>query len=247
MNWLMAIPFLVIFAASCSEAVKNEGILITGKFLNASGEKIIFRELDVDAFHDLDSIVLDKIGLFRFTHNSSDDGFYILKFAPGEQIILQTGKGEEVIVEADLASTPFSYTIKGSPGSEILREFYIQTRSNTDQADSLRSVIIQFRESPDFYRLSLSFDSLFMEIMESQKLLQKKYIQRYPGSLATLIILNYKFGLVPVLNIKDDFTVYQSVDSVLMKKYPSNKHVLFHHQRVLGFLRQEKENETLKK
>jgi hypothetical protein len=235
----------VIF--SCSESTKKNGVVVSGKIQNASGQKLIFRELDLDSFHNLDSMKLDDIGFFRFIFNPTEEGFYILKFEKDEYILLLLEKGEEVHVEADLQKQPFSYTVTGSPGSAILREFYIQTIQNLLKADSLRNVLLQQRESPDFYQLSLSFDTLFIKIIENQKQIQKNFIKQNPGSLASLMVLNYKFGVVPVVNMKDDFPVYQNLDSMLSKKYPLNKHVVFHHQRVVEHELQEKEKQTQKK
>ena len=66
---------------SCSESTKKEGIVISGKIQNASGEKVVFRELDVDSFRDLDSATLDDFGFFRFICDPSDAGFRNLENA----------------------------------------------------------------------------------------------------------------------------------------------------------------------
>jgi len=236
---------LVIF--SCSESTKKEGGVVSGKIQNASGEKVVFRELDVDSYHDLDSATLDDIGFFRFSCDPSDAGFYMLRFVSGEYILLLVEKGDEVYVEADLGKQPFNYTVTGNAGSVILREFYAQTRRNLIKADSLRSVLMEKRESPDFYRLSLSFDTLFMKIVNDQKVLERKFIKQNPGSLTSLIVLNHKFGLTPVMKMENDFSVFFDLDSALSTSYPENKHVIFHHQRVIDYKRQEKEKQSLRK
>jgi hypothetical protein len=238
---------LIIFFLSCSESKNRNGIVISGTIRNASGEKVVLRELDVDSFYDLDSATLDDIGFFRFICDPSDAGFYILRFVSGEYILLLVEKGDEVYVEADLGKQPFNYTVTGNPGSVILREFYTQTSRNLKKADSLRSVLMENRESPDFYRLSLSFDSIFLKIIEDQKILERTFIKQNPGSLTSLIVLNYKFGLTPVMKMEDDFSVFLDIDSALSIHYPDNKHVIFHHQRVIDYQRQEKEKQSLRK
>jgi hypothetical protein len=241
------ILLLSLVILSCSDSIKKEGGVVSGKIQNASGEKVFFRELDVDSFHDLDSATLDDIGFFRFRCDPADAGFYILRFVSGEYILLLVEKGEEVYVEADLGKQPFNYTVTGNPGSIILREFYTQTNRNQIKADSLRSVMMKNRESPDFYRLSLSFDTLFMKIVNDQKVLERKFIKQNPGSLTSLIVLNHKFGLTPVMKMEDDFSVFLNIDSALSIRYPDNKHVIFHHQRVIDYQRQEKEKQSLRK
>jgi hypothetical protein len=237
---------LIIF--SCADPARKEGVVIDGKFQNASsGIRVMFGELDVDSIHNLDSITLDETGLFRFRFNPSETGFYIIKSSSGEYILLLLEKNEEVNVFADLKKQPFFYQVDGSPGSALLKEFYDHTLINLITADSLRSALMENRESPDFYKLSLSFDSLFQKLIDRQKIIEKTFIQQNPNSLASLIVLNYKFGMTPVLNPEEDFQVFRKIDSTLLIRYPSNKHVAFHHQRVVEYIRQEMEKQTLKK
>lgn len=239
--------FLILFTISCAESIKRDGIVINGKFQNASGIKVFFREVDVDSIHELDSAILDEKGFFRFKCNPLDAGFYVIKAISGEYIFLLLEKEKEVNVDADLRKQPFDYTISGSPGSGLLKEFYDLTLPNLVKADSLRSVLMQNRESPDFYKLSLSFDTIFMKIVDDQKIIEKAFIEKNQNSLSSLIVLNYKFGMMPVLKEEDDFAIYKKLDSALSMLYPTNKHVAFHHQRVIEHQRQERERQTIKK
>jgi hypothetical protein len=236
---------LIIF--SCAEQAKKGEIMVDGKFQNAQGIKVMFGELDVDSLHNLDSIVLDETGLFRFRFNPPETGFYIIKSSSGEYILLLSERNEVVNIFADLKKRPFNYQVGGSPGSTLLKEFYDHTLINLVTADSLRSALMENRESPDFYQLSLSFDSLFQKLIDQQKIIEKTFIQQNPNSLASLIVLNYKFGMTPVLDPEEDFQVFLKLDSTLSTRYPSNKHVVFHHQRVVEHERQEMERQTLKK
>ena len=236
---------LIIF--SCAENAKKGDIIVDGKFQNASGIKVMFGEVDVDSIHDLDSMTLNENGLFRFKFNPSETGFYIVKTSSGEYILLLLEKDEEVNVFADLKKRPFNYQVDGSPGSILLKAFYDHTLVNLTKADSLRSVLMENRDSPSFYQLSLSFDSLFQKLIDNQKIIEKTFIEQHPNSLASLIVLNYKFGMTPVLNAEEDFPVFLKLDSTLSISYPANKHVAFHHQRVVEHQRQEMEKQTSKK
>jgi hypothetical protein len=243
----VSVFFLALILVSCTDPAKKGGIVIDGKFRNASGIKVMFGELDVDSIHNLDSITLDETGLFRFRFNPSETGFYIVKSSSGEYILLLPDKNEEINVFTDLERRPFTYQVDGSPGSSLLKEFYDHTLINLVTEDSLRSALMENRESPNFYKLSLSFDSLFQKLIDNQKIIEKTFIQQNPNSLASLIVLNYKFGMTPVLNAAEDFPVFLELDSTLSIRYPSNKHVAFHHQRVVEYKRQEMEKQSLKR
>jgi hypothetical protein len=241
------ILLLGLLIVSCADSTKKPGITISGQFQNASGTKLIFRELDVASIHDLDSVNLDEKGLFRFSYSPADAGFYILKSSSGEYILLLLEKDEEVNVFADLKKQSFDYKVDGSPGSALLKEFYDHTLTNLTRADSLRSELMKNRESPDFYQMSLSFDTLFQKLIDDQKSIEKRFIQENPNSLASLIVLNYKFGANTVLTADVDFPLFLKLDSTLSFKYPANKHVTFHHQRVTEHKRLEQVKESGKK
>jgi len=240
-------PGIIVILFSCSTQINPKGIIINGQFLNGAGRTIYFSELIVNGINNLDSAILDETGLFRFRFNPSETGFYIVKSSNGEYILLLLEKEEVVNVFADLKRQPFNYQVDGSPGSSLLKIFYDHSLINLITADSLRSVLMENQESPNFYTLSLSFDSLFQKLIDNQKIIEKTFIKQNPNSLASLIVLNFKFGMAPVLNPEEDFPVFLKLDSTLSIRYPGNKHVAFHHQRVVEHKRQKMEKQILKK
>jgi hypothetical protein len=218
---------------SCNRQSKPEGISVTGHFLNASGKKIYFSELDFDAINNLDSTILDEKGAFRFNRKTTNAGFYLLAASTGENVLLLMEKEELAVVEADFKKVPFDYDVSGSPGSTLLKNFYSETFPQLSKADSLASNLKQLKNTPEFYPKSVEYEPLFQKIMDDQKKLEKGFIQNNNKSMASLIVLNYKFGMMPVLQEDQDFYLYLMLDSTLSVVYPSNKHVLFLHQKVI--------------
>jgi hypothetical protein len=224
-----------IFMVSCAEEQKQEGITISGNFLNAKGKQIYFAELETDGIKNLDSLVVDEKGTFNFQHKPLDAGFYLVKTNSGENVLLMLEKNETVDLSADLGATPFDYQITGSPGSILLKEFYTQTFEKLSKADSLAAILRNLQGTPEFYELSVKLDPLFIQIVEEQQALERSFIAKHDTSLASLIVLNYKFGMLPVLTIDKDFDLYKHLDSTLSKSYPSNKHVVNHHNKVIEY------------
>jgi len=232
----LGILFLVV---ACSQLRKPEGIDIEGEFQNASGKKLYFSELEVDGIINLDSIILDDKGKFKFRYKPSDAGFYLLKSVTGEKILLLLEKDESVKVFSNFDKVPFSYEVSGSPGSLLLKEYFFQTSVNLCKADSLTSILIKLKGTPEFFQRSIAFDTLFNKIINDQKTVEKTFISKNKNSLASLIVLNYTFGMLPVLKEDEDFNLYLLLDSTLTKSYPFNKHVLFLHKRVAEHQRQQ--------
>ena len=224
---------------SCSRQIKTDGITITGQIRNAAGMKLSFSELDVDGIISLDSTILDQEGHFLFHSKPVDAGFYLLKLSTGQNILLLMEKEESANVSADLKEVPFEYKVTGSKGSDVLLAFYSQTSVNLHKADSLASILRELKDTPGFYPKSVEFEPLFQKITEDQRSFERKFILKNSHSLASLIVLNYQFGLTRVLNEKSDFDLYVQLDTALSKTYASNKHLLLHHKKVIEHQRVE--------
>ena len=229
----------VVFIFSCMHQVKQEGITVSGQFLNATGKKITFSELLINNILPIDSMTLNEQGNFRFTRKTKDAGFYLVKSSSGENVVLLMEKEESAIVTADFKKAPFDYQISGSPGSFLLKKFYDQTYINLVKADSLTTILKNLTGTPKFHLQSLAFDSLFLGIMNDQKILEKDFLIKNDKSLASLIVLNYKFGMQPVISEEEDFDLYTKLDSSLIRIYPSNKHAQFLHQLVTEHIREQ--------
>ena len=96
--------------------------------------------------------------------------------------------------------------------------------------------------SSDYYKITISFDTLFQDIWQDQRKFEKNFIDNNISSLSSLVVLNYAFGPRPVLSEDEDFGYYLKVDSSLMKSFPLNKHVIYHHKRIEYQLLKEAKN-----
>lgn len=233
------IPVIGVLLFSCTGRQSGDAIIINGQFENAAGVKVLFSELGVRESRNLDSAFTDPEGKFSFTCRPEETGFYLVTFQGKKSIVLVIGKGEKIDLSGNLDKTPFEYMVTGSKECEMLREFFLRTERNEKRADSLKDILRQSQDNPDFYRTSFAIDSLFQMILENQQGLEIDFIDKNLQSLSSLLVLNYAFGPTPVLQEKDHFDLYLKLDSSLMKVYPSNKHSLYHHQRVMDHLRQE--------
>lgn len=231
---------VIIILSSCSyNQRKNNSFSIRGQFKNASGIKILLQELDLQDVKTLDSTSFDPQGKFGFTYEPADQGFYLLKLSDGRIITLLLDKGENLTLAGDIKRFPQEYSLTGSKGSELLKDFYDHTRRNRDEGDSLTDVLRNHQYAPDYYKLTLSFDTLFLNIWEDQKKFEKNFIDKNINSLSSLLVLNYAFGPRPVLSEDEDFSYYLKVDSSLMNFFPLNKHVIYHHKRIVEYQRQK--------
>jgi len=230
--------FVCLLLIGCNRSDKDFAV-IEGKFLNSAGEKITLLELNTKSIVRLDSLILDGSGQFRFHVKTEEPGFYMLQSKQGKVMVLYVEGGNMLTLTGDFTSFPDRIRIKGSKEAELLEEFFIFTRKNEKKVDSLEMLLVEKQDSAGYYPLTLRVDTAFRQIWNSQRDYEKAFIDRNPGSLVSLIVLNYSFGLSPVLSPDEDSAWYLKLDKTLMERFPEDKHVRYHHQRIQEFQREQ--------
>ena len=224
---------IALLLCSCGHLKDPEEVIIIGHFENAAGKKILLSMLLPGETIRIDSSVISKKGTCSFTFKPENTGFYLLSVSGSQQIPIVTEKGETINLSGDLKTKPNNFTITGSPGSSLLKDFFNYSDLNLKKADSLTDILRHNQDKPGFYRMTRDFDPLFKKIMEDQRAFERRFILSHRYSIVSLVILNYHLGLKPVLSPMEDFDLFLLLDSTLSARYPQNKQVIFHHQRVL--------------
>ncbi|MCX6306776.1 MAG: DUF4369 domain-containing protein [Bacteroidetes bacterium] len=223
--------FVVLFS-SCQHG--SVGVAtVSGTFTDAGGLKLIFQEMDTHEIHSVDSVVPDQGGTFVFSPVIKEPGFWLIKAPSGKILVLFLNAGDQVDLTGSMRDFPDNVVMEGPKEAMLLNEFYRHTRNNERQVDSLEMLLIDRQDSSDYYQLTQKLDTNFRDIWENQRNYETAFINNHTGSLAALVVLNYAFGMSPVLSPVEDSIYYQRLDSALFNIYPENKHVKFHHQRVL--------------
>ncbi|MCD4746149.1 MAG: AhpC/TSA family protein [Bacteroidales bacterium] len=222
-------------------------VIIKGKFENHKNKKILFEELDIRDIKPVDSTITDKNGNFHFKIELPETGFYILRISKNNFIPLLLEKGEIIEINSDATQIADDYVLKGSNGTQLLKEFELYTKNNEKKIDSLGRIFIDSKYEPDFLMIRNSLDSNYKVIFKEQQEFVKNFIERNINSLASLIVINKKLKRAIVLDKEDDFEYFEKLDKCLIKKYPDNKHALDHHIRVVELKRKRIEKELAEK
>ncbi len=233
---------MFIFLTSCQHSTKDLAV-ITCDFSGAAGVKLILLEMDTHEIRHADSTTFDNSGKFTFSPTIKDAGFWLLKAPTGKVLVLLLNTGDQIELSGNFIDFPDHIRIKAPQDALRLTDFFYQTRTNERLVDSLEMLLVERQDSSDYYRLTQKLDTSFREIWENQRALEIAFINSHCGSLASLVVLNYAFGMSPVLNIEEDFSYYQALDSSLSISFPGNKHVTYHHQRVMDYQRKTLKND----
>lgn len=230
-NFILFLITGVIILSGCGEKSSRK-LIIEGKINGGEGKVIVLVELKIKETSKIDSVILKKNGSFKFRVPVKEDGFYLLKADQGNFISLVTGPGEHVNIEADYKNLSGTAKIEGSPASDLYHQFELITVSNLRRVDSLGKILLSSQSLENFPEIKNRLDSEYYGIVESHKKTVSDMVRQNTSSLASLLMINRWFGRNPVFEMEQDSSLFLSVDSALMLKFPGNSYVIDHHKKV---------------
>jgi len=215
--------------------LSEDNVTISGTFTNLPDNKMLIYQVLPNSKPLVDSVSTDAEGKFTISLSVEKAGFYTLKSSATDEITLVIAPGENVILTGDGKALRNTYTVKGSKDSELLAGFNQFTMTNLKKVDSLSGVFTDSRMKPDFQLIKDSLDSFYLQIFNDQKEKVIGFINRNPGSLASLLVISENFGPNPLLSEKTHPELYLRLDSALMITHPENSLVNDFHLRMLDF------------
>jgi len=241
---LFALFILISSLISCDLQQSKPGkTIISGAFPGLSGKTLILSEVDVKKTIPLDTVVLTDNGEFRFRLDRDSAGIYLLKADNRNYITLVLDNENKVKVYSDKEQIRSDYRVDGSVESQNLAVYESTMESNKKIVDSLILKYNQGQSNIGFSLVQRQMDEEYEKVFNDQKEISKKFIMENCGSLASLLVLNRRFGQRKILTEDTDGEFYLMVDSCLSEKYPGNKHLMDHKRRIEKI----KQQQTLKK
>ena len=223
---------MVLIFQACTNTHPPGESTIFGKISGAGGQLILLEELTVNDLIRIDSVKIEDNGSFGFSYLPDEAGIFLLKLNTGEFVTLIMCPDDHIEILADRSTFPKKYKINGNEGSKILERYFTETAKNQEQLDSLSHVFNSSTHLKNFYEIKLGLDSAFAGLFSQQQDFALQVIEENPNSLASLLLINQRFGAKKLFNVDDDFDLMLQIDSNLLKQYPGNSHVLAHHERV---------------
>ena len=213
--------------------------IISGKFSQFPGKKVVLSEIDISNTLPIDTVVLSDEGEFRFRIHRDSAGMYLLKIDNRNYMTLVLDQEKKVEVYSDDAQIRPGYRVEGSEDSQALAEFERSLERNKGIIDSLILQYNQKQGSVNYSSASLQMDQIYQDVFSKQEELSRQFIDEHCSSLASLLVLNRRFGMRKILTEEKDGEYYLRVDSCLSEKYPGNKHVLEQKERIQNILRKK--------
>ncbi len=211
-----------------SQVTEIEGFLLDG-----AGYGVVLEEMAAREFIPVDTAICDESGEFNIRFESDKLAFYVLRTGPAGYITLLLEPGEKVRFSGSFGQTEH-YSLKGSPGSELLMELAQEHKKALNELGDIARKNVVYQSSPDYVLYKRELDLRFDSVTDAFQHYSLEFIHNNKESLAILIALYNLYGKgLPVFDTDDDLDVYQYVDSVLTIRFKGFEAVDLLHAQIL--------------
>jgi len=225
MKRIWFIIFLSLCIVTCNR--NKENVTIKGTFKEFHPSMIYLKELSRNGIINIDSSEIGQKGEFVLHTNVDGPTFQILWVPQSRGINLMTLPGDHIKIYILSNRFDVDYTVEGSVESRRISKLVKQQHKTLDQITELTNKFEEIRNASDFIEQKASLDSLYFSIVEQHKDFSKDFIYENPASMVNLMVLDQQLGkTAPVFDIKQDFRIYEIVDSCLSARYPSSEIVI---------------------
>ena len=229
---ILILSLLALTFAGCHK----DSFSIEGTIAGGAGKTIWLEEIAPEGPLFIDSIKLDDKGHFNYTYKMPYRSMYNIHVSDNNYIVTLPDYGERLKIDGNWDNLSMTYTISGSPESELLWD--LQQVSN-EGAQILRQLV----DTSDHYAVLLArgmvdeativekhlmTDSIYHETFAKQQNYMYSFIEENKGSLSTLIALYKPFNNRPLIDERnpENLEWYDMVLEGLQQRYPDNPHTL---------------------
>lgn len=217
------------------KSISGDKATVHGTFVNLPNTMLYFYQLLPASQPLIDSVNTDATGNFSITFPVNKAGFYLLKRNAENEITLVVSQGEDILLSGNGNSIRNTYTVEGSKDSKIYWDYNKFTTSNLNKVDSLSRIFAESQASPDFIQIKKQLDSTYLGIFNDQKVKVVSFVNSYPHSLASLLVISNTFGPNPLISEQSQPELFLKLDSALFSAYHENSLVNTFHLRMLDF------------
>jgi hypothetical protein len=239
LNIMTRIFYRTVFVALMAitlVACNNDGFTIEGTIDGGAGKTLWLEELGPEGQMFIDSIPIDADGHFSYSYTAPYPSMYNLHAGPQNYIVTQPNNGEKVKIEAHWNNLSLSYSISGSPQSELLWQLQQYTNQGIEVLQGLVDTTRYYSgmkaegrcDEATVKAKRRETDSIFLQNYLLQQGLVQSFIEENYGSLTTLIALYKNFSGKPLIDPRDTdgLHYYDLVLQGLKEQYPDNPHTI---------------------
>lgn len=228
---ILNLSFLIILTGC-----RHDTFTISGTIENGAGHTLWLEEMAPDGPLFIDSIPVDSKGCFKFKYTMPYRSLYTLHTTENNYAVLLPDYDEKLDVKGDWNNLSVTYTVDGSPESQLLWQLQQLTNDGaavlTDLVDTARRYDILHSQGLVDEKTVAAKRHITDSIYRAERSLQQEFvgafIEENQGSLATMIALYKSFNTMPIIAPNDTANLfyYDLVLEGLQQRYPDNPHTL---------------------
>lgn len=205
-------------APTSGTAATDEGFQVSGQLTNApAGTKVYLAELGETQYISRDTATVDDKGTFTMKGAVPEAGLYQLKVDDANQVLLALNNGSEVKVSGDATQLGTSYSVQGSPDSELMQRLVRELDQTKKTVESLgeryqRAASANREDSMRVLRTK------FMAVQERNIAMIKRLVRQNPNSVVSAFVVGN------VLNPDEQFPFADSMATQFKKTLPDSRY-----------------------
>ncbi|SET34932.1 thioredoxin-like domain-containing protein [Hymenobacter actinosclerus] len=198
------------------------GYELSGQLQNApAGTKVYLAELGDTQFVSRDTATVDEKGQFVLKGPLTEAGLYQVKTTDQNQALVVLAPGQRVQLAADAQQLPATYTVQGSPDSELLRQINKASEANQRELQQAMPRLEQRYSAAAQAGRTDSMQAIQARAEALQRRGQQQMLQlvrQNPGSIVS------GFVVANVLNPDENFALADSVATALKASAPNSRY-----------------------
>ena len=204
--------------SGAANATNGESYEVSGQLTNApAGTKVYLAELGETQFISRDTATVDEKGAFSLKGSVPEAGLYQLKVNDANQVLLALNNGSQIQVNGDAAQLASSYSVKGSPDSELLQRLLRELDQTKKTTESLGERYNQAAQAgrEDSMRV---IKTRFTAVQARNIAAIKQLVRQNPGSVVSAFVVGN------VLNPDEHFAFADSMAAQFKKTLPESRY-----------------------
>ncbi len=225
---------LLLFVLILSCGSNPLQVLIKGTIEGAPNTLVLLRHPLDNTIVTQDSAYCNKRGEFEMRVEVNTPSFFMLQVdGEAEPIVLLVEPNDEIELWAQKGNLAGSYRVKGSGGSILVQQLNTRLNHTVAQIDSLSHQFKSSLNEPNFHQIKYALDSSYAELIGNHREFTIRFVKENRYSLAAVLALYQQYDPTrSVLNRREDFQLFQLVDSSLYPLYSQNPLVANLHTNV---------------
>ena len=225
MKNLMSIALAMLVLVGCNSVNgKGKKTTIEGTIENVS--QVVVNKMAPAEFTPLDTIDIVE-GAFEISLDIQEEDFYTLFFDESARITLFVSPGEHIELEGIATGEFITYEVEGSKESAKMEWLNNLNVEMTNLLETLNGQVDAAQGTPEFDSILSTAQAQFNETVDAQARDVRSFVRENMSSPTSIFGLFHGAGGQTILNMNDDFPLFDSVQSALSASYPNHSFTTF--------------------